>query len=273
MINAAVESTFALGNFVFRLRCSDWELLNSVSKILPSMHNSPEFQMDAPFTDIDLNIPVDIGGGQIVDLRRVDSSLAIGYILDTALKFHEHLLWLEGATLLDGSGRLVMLCGGTHSGKTTLALALHLQFGWKVVSEDLTLIDPQDSQIVPFPRPLSLRAGTAERIAEAVGTAPGKRHTQGEWYFDRGMYDIRRFALPPRVVIFLKPVDAENPGSLKAEVVSSAIVLKQLLPLSNLLRKPDATHMIDSAMEAAACFVLEGGHLADRLNWFKTIQL
>ena len=236
------------------------------------MHNSPEFQMDAPFTDIDLNIPVDIGDGKIVDLRREGPSLTIGYILDTALKFHEHLLWLEGATLIDRNGRLIMLCGGTHSGKTTLALALHLLFGWKVVSEDLTLIDPENNQIVPFPRPLSLREGTVERIAAAVGTVPGGKHMQAEWYFDPGMYDIRRFALPPHVVVFLKPLDAENLGSFKTDAVSSSIVLKELLPLSNLVRKPDGMQSIHSAMEAGTCYVMEGGQLTDRLAWFKTIQ-
>jgi hypothetical protein len=272
-INAAVESTFRLGDFVFRLRCSDWELLHAMTRMLPSTHNSPDFRMDAPFHVIDLNAPADLGDGKVVDLRRESPSLVLSFIMNTALRYHEQFFWMEAATLIDQAERLTMLCGGTHSGKTTMALALHLLLGMKVVSEDLTIIDPADNEILSFARPLSLREGSFERIHTATNIFPDKQYMHGEWYFESSMYDYRHRPLQPRLIVFLKPLINAHAGPFEVCEMDPAALLKQLLPLSNLIRRSGDLDALHKAIEGAQCFSMQGGELSERVNWFQSLQL
>jgi HprK-related kinase A len=66
-----------------------------------------------------------------------------------------HLLILHAA-VIERDGRVLIMPGPPGSGKSTLAAAL-VNSGWRLFSDELTLIDCEKIEVVPLPRPVSLK--------------------------------------------------------------------------------------------------------------------
>lgn len=81
-----------------------------------------------------------------------------------------HYLLLHAA-VLERNGRCVILPGEPGAGKSTLTAALALT-GWRLLSDEITVIDRDDGRIVALARPISLKNQSIEIIrsfsAEAV---------------------------------------------------------------------------------------------------------
>jgi len=73
------------------------------------------------------------------------------------------------AAVVEKGGRAVVLPGRPGSGKSTLCAAM-VQRGWRLLSDELTLIRPGDGAAVPMPRPISLKN---ESIRLVKQMAPG----------------------------------------------------------------------------------------------------
>jgi HprK-related kinase A len=69
---------------------------------------------------------------------------------------------LHGA-VLERHGRALLLPAPSGSGKSTLCAALAFH-GWRLLSDELTLIQPTSAQVVPLPRPISLKNASIEVI-------------------------------------------------------------------------------------------------------------
>lgn len=67
------------------------------------------------------------------------------------------------AAVLERHGRVLVLSGGTGTGKSTLAAALALS-GWRLFSDELAMIRPEDGHLVPLARPVSLKNESIDRI-------------------------------------------------------------------------------------------------------------
>lgn len=78
------------------------------------------------------------------------------------------------AAVLERGGRAIVLPAPSGSGKSTLCAGLAHR-GWRLLSDELTLIDPASGQVVAVPRPVSLKNASIEVIRsfapEAVFTA------------------------------------------------------------------------------------------------------
>lgn len=81
----------------------------------------------------------------------------------------QHYLMLHAA-VLEKNGRAVILPGDPGAGKSTLTAALALS-GWRLLSDELTLIDRDDGLIVPLARPVSLKNRSIDVIREAFPDA------------------------------------------------------------------------------------------------------
>lgn len=86
-----------------------------------------------------------------------------------ATRAHHYLLL--HAAVLERRGRAVILPGEPGAGKSTLTAALMLS-GWRLLSDEMTMVDRDDGLIVPLARPVSLKNRSIEIIrafsAEAV---------------------------------------------------------------------------------------------------------
>ncbi len=83
------------------------------------------------------------------------------------------------AAVLERDGRAVVLPGPPGAGKSTLTAALCLS-GWRLLSDELTMIAPDDLSLTPLPRPVSLKNESIEvirRFAPAAVIGPPAHDT------------------------------------------------------------------------------------------------
>ena len=67
------------------------------------------------------------------------------------------------SAVVERDGRALIMPGEPGAGKSTLTAAL-IHRGWRLLSDELTLIDIDDRSIVPIPRPVSLKDRSIEII-------------------------------------------------------------------------------------------------------------
>lgn len=72
------------------------------------------------------------------------------------------VLSLHSATLARGE-QAVLMPAHSGSGKSTLCAALAFQ-GWRLLSDELALVDPSDGVLWPLPRPISLKNASIDVI-------------------------------------------------------------------------------------------------------------
>jgi hypothetical protein len=81
---------------------------------------------------------------------------------------HQHLTM--HAAVLERGGRALLLPAPSGSGKSTLCAALAFS-GWRLLSDELALVEPATGELMPLPRPVSLKNASIEvirRFAPAV---------------------------------------------------------------------------------------------------------
>jgi hypothetical protein len=161
-----------------------------------------------------------------------DWGLLVGSLWQAILeRIHPNRAWLaliHGAAVARG-GKGIALVGPSGSGKTTLTAAL-IDNGFDYFADDLVALSAPEGMVVPWPMPLSIKAGSFEVLAphcRELAHAPG--------YRTKGM--DARLLVPPlsswdaepvrlRSLIFLCYVDGAAP-TLKR--ISSFQAIERLL--------------------------------------------
>jgi HprK-related kinase A len=78
---------------------------------------------------------------------------------------HQYLIL--HAAVIERHGRAVILPGPPMSGKSTLCAGL-VSRGWRLLSDELTLIGTEDHKVAPVPRPISLKNESLDVIRNFV---------------------------------------------------------------------------------------------------------
>lgn len=77
--------------------------------------------------------------------------------------------WLTiHSAVLEKNGRAVLLPAPPGSGKSTLCAALMLH-GWRLLSDEMALLDPVTGLVTPAPRPVSLKNASIDVIRQRAG--------------------------------------------------------------------------------------------------------
>ncbi len=102
--------------------------------------------------------------------------------LNWCVSAHCHQYLIFHAAVIEKSGRALILPAPPGSGKSTLCAGL-VNRGWRLLSDELTLIDIASCGVVPLPRPVSLKNASIDVIrayapAAAIGAACA-RHDEG----------------------------------------------------------------------------------------------
>lgn len=85
--------------------------------------------------------------------------------LNWCVASHCHQYLVIHAAVIERRGRALILPAPPGSGKSTLCAALVAR-GWRLLSDELTLVDVASGNIVPLPRPISLKNQSIASISE-----------------------------------------------------------------------------------------------------------
>lgn len=83
--------------------------------------------------------------------------------LNWCVSSHCHQFLVVHAAVLERGGNALLLPAPSGSGKSTLCAALAFS-GWRLLSDELALLDPRHGHVVPLPRPVSLKNESIELI-------------------------------------------------------------------------------------------------------------
>lgn len=76
--------------------------------------------------------------------------------LNWCISSYMHQFLIIHAAVVEKNSKALILPGAPGSGKSTLCAAL-IQSGWRLLSDELTLVDCSTGKIFPLPRPVSLK--------------------------------------------------------------------------------------------------------------------
>ena len=85
--------------------------------------------------------------------------------LNWCITGHCHTLLTIHSAVLERDGRVLIMPAPPGAGKSTLCAALNLH-GWRLLSDEMTLLDPETGMVVPSPRPISLKNKSIEVIRQ-----------------------------------------------------------------------------------------------------------
>lgn len=85
--------------------------------------------------------------------------------LNWCVSSHCHQYLIVHAASVEKSGHALVLPGPPGSGKSTLCAGL-ISRGWRLLSDELTLLDPATGCVVPLPRPVSLKNASIDAIRQ-----------------------------------------------------------------------------------------------------------
>lgn len=84
--------------------------------------------------------------------------------LNWCISTYCHQYLIIHAAVVERGGHAMILPAPPGSGKSTLCAAL-VSRGWRLLSDELTLLDVDDKRVIPLPRPISLKNESIARIA------------------------------------------------------------------------------------------------------------
>lgn len=98
------------------------------------------------------------------------------------------------AAVLARGDRALMLPGFPGAGKSTLCASLALGASWRLLSDELAILDPRDGRLIPHPRPISVKNASIDVVAGF----PGAR--VGPVYRDTRKGDVSHLAIPDQAL-------------------------------------------------------------------------
>jgi HprK-related kinase A len=104
------------------------------------------------------------------------------WVMNWCVTHRAHSYLIIHAAVLERHGRALILPAPPGSGKSTLCAALVTR-GWRLLSDEMTLVGLDDGALLPVPRPVSLKNGSIAVIRdfapEAVLGKPVENTTKG----------------------------------------------------------------------------------------------
>ncbi len=113
-----------------------------------------------------------------------------------------HYLVLHGAAAERG-GEAIVFLGESYAGKSTLTMKL-IQNGYRLLSDEVVLIDSDSFRVVPFPRNILIREKSIQGNADLERLCEGRWHYEDEkgeikWMMDPGALGAVEIAEEARV--------------------------------------------------------------------------
>lgn len=131
------------------------------------------------------------------------------WVMNWCVSHRAHAYLIIHAAVLERHGRAVILPAPPGSGKSTLCAALVTR-GWRLLSDEMTLVRLDNGAVLPVPRPVSLKNGSIDVIRgfapDAVLSRPVENTVKGTIAHLKPPRDsIVRAAEPARVASIVFP--------------------------------------------------------------------
>ena len=172
---AADGLTLRCGPFVVRVR-SD---IPAIAEGLHRLYADYDIASEEEFADIRLRLSRRgrIGGSQVVidfDGEQPFAPLPLAHAwpcfewaLNWSIASSANYYLVFHAAVLEREGHALVMPGPPGSGKSTLCAALTAR-NWRLLSDELTLVDLQSRAVVPIPRPVSLKNHSIQIIRNYI---------------------------------------------------------------------------------------------------------
>jgi hypothetical protein len=240
------KTLFSLGRTVFFAQNCDLSFEQDLEILLPRYNQSTALEIT----------PLAIETGGTNNLRA---------LINVVLKNHAGCVWIDAGCLIAPSGAKILLAGFSGAGKSTTTMALAIGYGWKVLAEDLLLIDVQEKKVLTFASPFSLKRGTLELLQDCIGRSPDPI-LQGEWSPLKDMAASGEYAAKFDFTVLLEPIKSNQGKGLELVSMHPTAYLRKLIRISNILRIDRAEEVILEAIDRSECFSFIGGTLPERVN-------
>lgn len=180
------------------------------------------------------------------------------------------------SAVVERDGVALVLPGQPGSGKSTLCAALS-HAGWRLLSDELTIISQADGLVQPVPRPISLKNSSIDLIrannADADLTQPVMDTHKGMIAYARAptaAVVASAVSVPVGYVVFPK-FDASV--TLGYEPLSRATTLTELMghTFNVELMGQEGFEALARSISAARCYAVEYPDLPSILHWVDTI--
>ena len=141
------------------------------------------------------------------------------WVMNWCVSHRAHSYLIIHAAVLERHGRAMVLPAPPGSGKSTLCAALVTR-GWRLLSDEMTLVRLEDGVVLPLPRPVSLKNGSIDVIRafapDAVLSPPVENTNKGTIaHLKAPAASIARASDPARPAFIVFPrYEAQAPTSL-----------------------------------------------------------
>jgi HprK-related kinase A len=148
------------------------------------------------------------GPGPFIPLAAKHSLLMLETAMNWCVASRVRSLLILHSAVVEKNGDAVILPGQSGSGKSTLAAAMVAQ-GWRLLSDEFALISIPDGQVLPYPRPISLKNESIPRMKalfpDGVFVGPFEGTPKGTIAYlapPKSAIENDQVAATPRAVIF-----------------------------------------------------------------------
>jgi len=267
-----------IGPFSVRLKTRLREVANGVALLYA------EFPLAEQDTIVDAEIHVEReavrpgkvrirvdGIDQYKGLRRSLTIPLLEWTMNVCVFQRPHEYFMLHAAVVERNGRAVLLPGRAGSGKSTLCAGL-IHRGWRLLSDEVALIRPGHGDLLPVPRPVSLKdksIGVIRRFApdailgpEWPGTAKGTvAHMLPPAVSVARAHDVAT----PRWIVF-PSFSVNAPTSLESIKKGTALMRAADNSFNYSVHGERGFMMLSDLIDRCECYELTFGNLDDAIE-------
>ncbi len=168
--------------------------------------------------------------------------------------------------------------GSQHCGKTTLTLEL-IKNGYKLLSDDLAIIDRKTLEVVPFPRALNIREKSLPLLSGFEQYLVSKREfiiaDEKRWFLDLKEFSGTPFV--PNVIVFpqLEPGKTASLKPFSKTMAILELIRQHMAPYLPHLPRPDDIsnfEVCSRLVEKASVYTLTVGDVDDTIDLILSLE-